>query len=281
MNCNMRRLAVILALLLIIASLLAACQRDRPEVEEEGWTVSPLPETTNTPIVEKGTPLPETVVTTVSVDGSQPVVEPVTGLESEITPVVNTPIPLPTNTPVGAVGTIIDSGPTFEYLVQGGDTLFSIALAQDTDIETIRRLNNLADHTIHSGQVLIVPGLGNSGDSSGQAGAGAEVFVYTVASGDTLSSIAEQFAVDWRDVASANDIGGPNFTIFRGQNLEIPGVVPTAIPRSALNLHVVLPGESLYAIAIQYGVTLQDLMAANQITNPDLIQRGQEIIIPD
>ena len=45
--------------------------------------------------------------------------------------------------------------------------------------------------------------------------------------------------------------------------------------------HVVQRGESLWQISLQYGVTLEALIAANlQIKDPDMIFPGQVIIIP-
>lgn len=44
--------------------------------------------------------------------------------------------------------------------------------------------------------------------------------------------------------------------------------------------HTVQRGETLASIAAQYGVTVADIAAANNITNPNLISVGQELIIP-
>ncbi len=44
--------------------------------------------------------------------------------------------------------------------------------------------------------------------------------------------------------------------------------------------HVVQPGETLYRIALRYGVTVEQLAAANGITNPSRIYVGQVLIIP-
>ena len=46
-------------------------------------------------------------------------------------------------------------------------------------------------------------------------------------------------------------------------------------------VHQVVQGDSLWAIAAKYGVTLQNLLAANpQIKNPNLITVGQKVVIP-
>ncbi|BAF58276.1 MAG: L,D-transpeptidase family protein [Pelotomaculum sp.] len=44
--------------------------------------------------------------------------------------------------------------------------------------------------------------------------------------------------------------------------------------------HTVLPGESLWEIARRYGKSLESIIAANNMANPDLIYPGQTIIIP-
>ncbi|MFZ9629266.1 MAG: LysM peptidoglycan-binding domain-containing protein [Ilumatobacteraceae bacterium] len=45
--------------------------------------------------------------------------------------------------------------------------------------------------------------------------------------------------------------------------------------------HAVQPGESLFTIAAQYGVSVDELIAINEIDNPDYIQAGQVLLIPD
>lgn len=56
--------------------------------------------------------------------------------------------------------------------------------------------------------------------------------------------------------------------------LAIAGVV------RADTVHVVQPGDSLFRIALQYGVTIDAIVAANNIVNPNLIIAGQELVIP-
>ena len=45
---------------------------------------------------------------------------------------------------------------------------------------------------------------------------------YTVQKGDCLSSIANKFGVKWQDIATLNNIPGPNYVIYPGQVLKIP-----------------------------------------------------------
>ncbi len=44
--------------------------------------------------------------------------------------------------------------------------------------------------------------------------------------------------------------------------------------------HTVQPGETLYAISRQYGVSVSDILSTNQLANPDLLYVGQVIVIP-
>mgnify|MGYP001770945209 CR=1 FL=1 len=48
----------------------------------------------------------------------------------------------------------------------------------------------------------------------------------------------------------------------------------------ATTIHVVQPGETLFAIAKRYGTTVEALVQANQIADPSLIFAGQRLIIP-
>ena len=57
---------------------------------------------------------------------------------------------------------------------------------------------------------------------------------------------------------------------------------PTAVPPTTepQRTHTVAPGENLYRISLQYGLTWPQIAAANGITDPDSIYLGQVLIIP-
>ncbi|SHF13033.1 L,D-transpeptidase family protein [Desulforamulus putei] len=62
------------------------------------------------------------------------------------------------------------------------------------------------------------------------------------------------------------------------------GPVPAPAPGSCLPLdhrvHVVRPGDTLWKIAKEYHVSLEALLAANQLANPNILEVGQTIYIP-
>ena len=112
---------------------------------------------------------------------------------------------------------------------------------------------------------------------------------HTVQAGDNLYRIAQQYNVTVNELAEANEL---EFTwrIVPGQVLVIPTdtletfaeepveVAAADIPSSA-QTHIVSWGESLGTIARRYGLTLDQLAQLNDITNPDLIYVGQELIV--
>jgi len=56
-------------------------------------------------------------------------------------------------------------------------------------------------------------------------------------------------------------------------------VVPTATPEPVI--HIVLPKEVLGIIAKMYGVTVEAIMAANNIEDANLVGIGRKLVIPD
>ncbi len=105
---------------------------------------------------------------------------------------------------------------------------------------------------------------------------------YVVQSGDSLLTIARKFGVDYSALIAANRIANPNF-IYVGQHLVIPGVAGTtgtAPTPSSSTTYVVQAGDSLSKIARKFNVSLSALIAANGITNSNLVYVGQTLTIP-
>lgn len=126
-----------------------------------------------------------------------------------------------------------------------------------------------------------------------RAGAEAEMaFRYTVQRGDTLSAIARKYNLTVKELVEANDIVDPNL-IFPGQKLIIPGYMspkpspqpqpqpPPPPPKTdQFFIYTVVAGDTLSAIAKRFGVTVRQLIEANEIANPNLIRVGQQLVIP-
>jgi LysM repeat protein len=64
------------------------------------------------------------------------------------------------------------------------------------------------------------------------------------------------------------------------QPRHTPTPSPAVTPEAPPFVHVVERGESLSYIADLYGVTVADILALNDIPNPDKIRQGRELLIP-
>ncbi len=120
-------------------------------------------------------------------------------------------------------------------------------------------------------------------------GASAQETTHTVVSGDNLYRIAELYGVTVSALAQTNDIAY-TWRIVPGDSLLIPtttsneaesAVEVAAAPAldTATEYHTVTWGESLGTVARLYGMTLDALARLNDITNPDLIYVGQQLIV--
>ncbi len=100
---------------------------------------------------------------------------------------------------------------------------------------------------------------------------------YTVRPGDTLSEIAADHGTSVSALVDANGLSNPN-RIYVGQTLKIPGSGGGGSTPVAAT-HVVGPGESLSTIAAKYGLTVEQLAAANGITNTNVIYLGTRLTL--
>ena len=110
--------------------------------------------------------------------------------------------------------------------------------------------------------------------------------------GETLSEIAERIGVGLQQLMRANGIENPKL-VQAGQRLVLPGgaTAPSGRSRGSranggpnggarTGTVVVQPGETLSEIAERNDVGLQQLMRANGIENPKLVQAGQRLLLP-
>lgn len=267
----MRTQSSFLFAVILAAALLTGCTRERS-----------TPEPTATPAEAAASP---------------------TGVKSSSEPVVET---VGTATPQGASATVEaqDATPTpeptperqmMQYTVQAGDTISSIAALFNITEQRLRELNSLADDNIFAGQILRVP--------EGEPTPTPEPFKHVVQPGESLTSIAAKYGVNFLTLVEVNGIENPD-TLAEGTELLIPGVsAPSSeagttgpsesgvvdTESGAENLgsnsqdvvtHVVQPNETLVSIASDYGVDPTDLAAVNNLTNPNMLRAGQQLIIP-
>ncbi len=190
------------------------------------------------------------------------------------------------------------------YVVQPGDTLFSIAARFGVSVSELATINGFYDiHRVFVGQVLVLPAAAVTPRPASpvqpvvQPITAPPVFppgttvttvttftAYTVQRGDTLARIAARFGTTVAAIMDANGIRNPNL-IFAGQVLNIPRTRITITPPLRANVrggrtYVVQPGDTLFLIAARFGRNVYDVARANNILNLNHIFVGQVLVIP-
>ena len=100
----------------------------------------------------------------------------------------------------------------------------------------------------------------------------------TIRPGDTLSSLARRFNTTVQAILDANPGINPN-NLQVGQLVCVP-IIMTPPPTPCPNTYVIQPGDTFYAIARRFNISLDALLAANPGLNPDSLRVGQQICIP-
>lgn len=177
--------------------------------------------------------------------------------------------------------------PVSTYTVERGDSLWSIAKKNRITVAELASANHLTTNTVlHPGRKLIIPAKpAAAGQADVMAGGAAAGRTYVVQPGDTLAAIAMKHGVEIADLRAANnrtsDIVRVGETLKLPEGAKAPTVISDTSSRSGVaTTHVVQSGETLGEIARRYHVTVGEVAAANNITDPALIRTGQKLTIP-
>ncbi len=97
-------------------------------------------------------------------------------------------------------------------------------------------------------------------------------YFYTIQPGDTLWNIAAAHGITLQNLLALNsNLGDP--TLLRpGQTVRVPGhpVKTAASPAPVSATYTVRPDDTLWDIAANYGLSVDDLLAANSGVDPDV-----------
>lgn len=196
------------------------------------------------------------------------------------------------------------------HTVRSGETLYRIAQQYGVTVDALRAANNqVTPENLREGATLVIPQ-----PAAAPAVPAADGVTHTVRSGETLFRIAQQYNLTVEEVQAANNLTDPT-SLREGATLIIPlpntaapiGAVtnggpispadapplvrtplptltPSAVPTidisSAAQTHTVQAGETLFRIAQQYGLTVDELLAANALVDPNVLSRGTVLVIP-
>ena len=165
------------------------------------------------------------------------------------------------------------------YTVKEGDTLESIAKVFRVSPSDIKSLNPTLEKGLQKGMLLIIPGDEISYFNKKQP-TGFEK--YTVKDKETLYGLAQRFHITQDDLRRYNMILYKK-ELRKGQEITIPLYrdAPKEITKGkeGLTKYIVKPGEGLWRIAQNYGVTQETLERLNpNLPNP--LKEGMEIWVP-
>lgn len=168
------------------------------------------------------------------------------------------------------------------YIVEKGDTLYSIATKFSTTVQAIKTLNNLTTNTLLPGQHIYIPTSSEMPTEPTTPEVPTQPFepdipylTYTVQRGDSLWKISRKYEVPVNDIISFNNLSSVNLQI--GDELKIP--LTYQDNNTASKTYTVKTGDTLWSIAKNFDVSVNNLKAANNLTS-NLLSVGQTLTIP-
>jgi LysM repeat protein len=189
------------------------------------------------------------------------------------------------------------------HTVQPGETLWSIAAANNLTTRTVAAFNGLSENAqVVLGSTLMIPtpvegyaslqtaGLVASTPSAAPAAAAAPAASggYTVRAGDTLSALAAQSGVSVSSLAASNGLD-PAGVLIAGTTLRLAGggsapataaAAPAASGPAPQGAYKVRAGDTLARLATQTGVSLQSMAAMNGLDPNGLLLEGTVLKLP-
>ena len=142
------------------------------------------------------------------------------------------------------------------YIVQKGDTLWSIARKTGLTVDELKEINNLTSNTISIGQQLKLEK------------EPIEQNIYIVQKGDSLWAIARKLGVNVNDLINYNNL--TSTTIGIGQQLKIP--------QTNQEYYTVQRGDTLYSIARRFNTTVDKIIQDNNLLS-SMLSIGQQLVI--
>lgn len=194
------------------------------------------------------------------------------------------------------------------YTVVSGDGLYAIARKTGTSIEDLLSLNGLSlNSTIYPGQVLKLSANSEAATAeestestteetqeeattSEETTPSTNAKMYYVHSGDSLYRIAHNHGISLTTLLEWNHLSvdsiihpGQGLIVSDGSSSSSEEAAPTAevseeTSSSSATTYTVQPGDGLWRIAKNHGLTLDELKAMNQLTS-NIIQPGQVLIV--
>lgn len=173
----------------------------------------------------------------------------------------------------------------FLHTVAQGQSLYSISRMYNVPVSDIVRLNPGSDQKIRTGATLKIP----------QASAAKQGPQYhTIQRGETLYQLTVKYGVTAQAICAANPgLSASNFRVGQVIVVPAPDGKTEAQPSSTLakqgseqakdewkTMHKVQRRETIFSICRQYGISEEELLAANPELKKGKLKRGTFLFIP-
>lgn len=152
-----------------------------------------------------------------------------------------------------------------QYIVEEGDSLYNIAQRFNTDVKTLKKINNLQNDIISPGQLIMVDDIYTPGKQ--------ELYTrYVVQSQDTLYKIAFLFNMTYQELKDLNDLITDD--LKPGQVLLVHNIDDV----SNDDIYTVVKGDSIYSIAKKHNTTVDAIKRLNNLES-NKINVGDKLIV--
>lgn len=197
-----------------------------------------------------------------------------------------------------------------KHTVQKGETITAIAQKYKVEPSAIYELNPDCTRTLKLESIILIPRqTSKSGKAKIESKPTLVQNLHEVQPKETLFGIAKQYEISLEELNAAN----PELAesgLKAGQKIKIPtkananlvtkketlqlepkkevvlkekqekGIPLAVTPQTETTIHEVVPSETKFGIAKQYGISVADLDKANPILEKEALKAGQKIVIP-
>jgi LysM repeat protein/ribosomal protein L37E len=197
-----------------------------------------------------------------------------------------TPTRTPTNTTT-VTPTPTETRVDIYHVVAVGENPGAIAARYGMSLEQLMEANSIEDpRRLRVGQALLVPPTWTPENATPNPDwtPTPTPFIYTVQAGDNLSSIAIWAGTSVEAIMKLNDLDSPRW-LSVGQKLAVPASpndkgTPTPTLDIKFAVHIVVRGDSLLGLAVDYGTSVESIVQANHIEDERFVRIGEPLVIP-
>uniref|UniRef100_UPI0023EFCA22 muramidase family protein n=1 Tax=Globicatella sulfidifaciens TaxID=136093 RepID=UPI0023EFCA22 len=191
---------------------------------------------------------------------------------------------------------------TTNYVVEAGDTYWSLARKFGLDVKSLQNANNATNDNLFVGQAIRIPGVANTEKNETEKETTVETPTpsspestangsYKVVAGDSYWQLAKKFGVSVAELQKLNNTTSAHLSV--GQSLVVPGQKsaekPAEKPETSKpetpttptqqGQYTVQAGDTYWSLARRLGVSVGELQRLNN-TSSSRLYVGQKLVVP-